>query len=339
MVSGYPDWTDAVALVGRDPDGNPVLILVDAEGRLTIPMQGEDPGGALAIVAVDADGQIIMVPRGQSGNYLSVDASGYLTTVLKGVLNGTLTTVAVDESGYLAAYVLDDESQWGDVIKVGNAELAARLGAPTTWDWRGKVLWQHDFSNGWQGTKQTTSGTGASVALAPGHTRFGGYSAKLTGGSTSGLSATVVGYGVRPPSDTLGFTTYWQQEPTPVSIRFHLHVWIDEHLIQAQIRHVFATGDYEYLDEDNTWQTLASIPAVADEYTWHCTKLVANFSSQAWVRAILDNTEVDMTQTLRKTSDPDIPDHINYGVTLYSSSGFNKAGYVDVMFITSAEPE
>ena len=65
-------------------------------------VQGSD-GATLRTLAVDASGRLIMVPRGQSGNYLDVDAAGYLTSVMKGLEGATLHTVGVDASGNLIA--------------------------------------------------------------------------------------------------------------------------------------------------------------------------------------------------------------------------------------------
>ena len=104
MSTGFPDWTRAIVLLGWD-GASFIPVLLDTDGNLNVLMRGEDGLGALHTVAVDVDGQIIMVPRGSTGNYMNVDASGFLTTILKGIDGATLRTLQVDGSGNLVALI------------------------------------------------------------------------------------------------------------------------------------------------------------------------------------------------------------------------------------------
>ena len=65
-------------------------------------------GANLRTLTVDSSGRLIMVPIGQSGYYMSVDASGNLTVILKGIDGETLRTVAVDSAGKLLAVLQGD---------------------------------------------------------------------------------------------------------------------------------------------------------------------------------------------------------------------------------------
>ena len=109
-------------LKGEKPDTSLGNVAVDASGRIIMvpygtttvagtatvtqaekdrEIQGAD-GATLRTIAVDSSGQIIMVPRGQSGNYMSVDASGYLSAILKGLgADLALHTVSVDNAGQI----------------------------------------------------------------------------------------------------------------------------------------------------------------------------------------------------------------------------------------------
>jgi len=74
-------------------------VAVDSDGIMLSRLKGYD-GSQLKDVLVDADGQIITVLRGQSGNYVAVDSSGYLTSVLKGTdADGTLRSLLTDDEG------------------------------------------------------------------------------------------------------------------------------------------------------------------------------------------------------------------------------------------------
>ena len=140
-----PDWLRGIILLGHDGEEYRVVsldedgqlgVVLKAAAEVTIPgdvsvdqndsireMQGVE-GVTLRTVAVDADGQIIMVPRGSTGNYMAVDANGYLGAILKaaaevtipgdvnvtqeastremqGAEGVTLRTVAVDANGQI----------------------------------------------------------------------------------------------------------------------------------------------------------------------------------------------------------------------------------------------
>jgi hypothetical protein len=119
----FPDFLRGIALIGKsgatylpvavDPTGQLYIVLTGAPD-VTIPgtvsvddlntlkqIQGTD-GTVYRTAKVDASGQFIMVPRGQSGNYMAVDAAGYLTAILKGLKpDASLGSIAVDASGQL----------------------------------------------------------------------------------------------------------------------------------------------------------------------------------------------------------------------------------------------
>ncbi len=99
MATGRPDYTSSTVIHGRAPSGSLVPVAVDASGNLVALIYGSD-GTVLRAVKVDTSGQLVMVPRGQSGNYMAVDAAGNLAALLKGAeAGGTLHTLLVDASG------------------------------------------------------------------------------------------------------------------------------------------------------------------------------------------------------------------------------------------------
>lgn len=121
MTTGRPDYTSSTVIRGQDPSGNLVPVAVDASGNLVALIYGSD-GSVLRAVKVDTSGQLIMVPRGQSGNYMAVDASGNLSALLKGAeAGGTLHTLLVDANGQA---VMVPRGQSGNYMAV---DLAGNL--------------------------------------------------------------------------------------------------------------------------------------------------------------------------------------------------------------------
>ena len=89
--------------------------------------------------------------------------------------------------------VVDAEDIFGKLSTIGLAELAARLGSPTTYERRGALIFADIFDSGLSKWNTDTSGAGASVALTALYASVGKYSAMLTAGSTLQKTATAIG--------------------------------------------------------------------------------------------------------------------------------------------------
>ena len=146
-----PDWLRGIVLLGRDGleyrvvgvDANGYLgVILKAAAEVTIPgdvnvtqddsirqMQGDGVGG-LQTVVVDAAGRLIMVPRGESGHYLNVDANGYLGAILKAAAEVTIPTgVEVTQAGPVTTEGTATVTQAGNVrseerrVEIGRAHV------------------------------------------------------------------------------------------------------------------------------------------------------------------------------------------------------------------------
>lgn len=311
-------------------------VLVDASGFLAALIKGEDSGSTLRNVRVDTDGQMIMVPRGQSGNYMSVDGDGYLTAILKGLQAGTLTTIGVNAEGQLECFVLDDEDQWGTVIKSGNSELAGRLGSAYTWDWRGRVLHILDFAEGLAGLSTATAGAGGAAVLSADYWQCGGYSVKLTGGSDGSRYAEVQGYAPLPPGYCFGVEAGFSCDGVPEYVYIKVEYYNATDKYTYHIRYNFATGWVQYLDADSAWQNAALVAIRTHKQDFHVLKLVCRFDllNIKIQRLLLDNTQWTATAVVPSTGDAANP-HFRYYVGVTSNSGDNDVVYVDRIILTT----
>jgi hypothetical protein len=136
-----PDWLRGFALIGRygstylpvAVDENGVLyIVLTGTPEIAIPgtvdindlntlkqIQGSD-GTQYRTAKVDANGQFIIVPRGQSGNYMAVSADGYLSAILKGVApDASLVGIKVDADGQLVVVFRGASGNYADVDSDG----------------------------------------------------------------------------------------------------------------------------------------------------------------------------------------------------------------------------
>ena len=293
-MSEQADWTRAYLLMAKDGSGNIIPLLVDASGQMYALLRGLDALGATQTVKVDADGQLYTVLRGASGVDVAVDASGFITAVLKGELAGVLTTIAVDDQGRLQAFVLDSESQWGSVLRVGNSELAGRLGSPVTYDWRGQVAYFADFSNGKGALTPTLVGTGASLTLVPTYTHYGGYSLALYGGSdATGFAHVVGGIG---PSPTLrpGFAISFCQSGAPGKLGAGIVQESGGVRSAGEARLNFLTNTVQvYNGTTGQWESLGAFTPGIDTSVFHNLKLVVDFDTLVYDHVLYDNTEYD----------------------------------------------
>ena len=313
-------------------------VLVDADGFLAALIKGADSGSVLRTVRVDSDGQIVMVPRGQSGNYMNVDANGYLTAVLKGLRDGTLTTIGVNAAGQIECFVLDAESQWGDVLQVGNADLAGRLGSCKTWDWRGNVLFANTFEHGLGNFSKGTSGTGASVTIVPDFSMWGGYSAKLIGGSTSSLRAHIYTKMGRNPTSGYGLEVAWAALSAYDYIEIQILVAVGTVSRYGFIKHTRSTGDLSVWGSDSQWHSFGTHLLENIFNAFNFLKLVIDVDTTKYVRCLLNSTVYDLSDDTLPSGSIGNRDTVSVYVYCYSTSGNNYGFLVDHVILTGNEP-
>lgn len=332
----WPDFTRATLLVGVDDDGNPVGVYVDSEGNLSALLKGETAAEALKAIRVDNDGQLIIIPRGKTGNYLDVDTSGFLTAVLKGAFAGALHTIAVDVNGRIEAFVLDSESQWGSVIRVGNSELAARLGGAVAFDWRGQVYYVHDFSDGKGGLYCTTSGAGASAVIDSEFKMRGGFSLKLTGGSDSSRYAKAQGIVGRNPSSRLGFLVAVSSWAETTDIILRARPTTTRYI--GVLRYNWGFQRLSYLDGAGVYQTIGTVNCQVYPYVFNSFKVVIDVSTFKYVRALVNDTEFDLSTYDLETDAAGYPGTCEYEILTTSRSGENDYNHIDHIVLTVNEP-
>lgn len=134
MSSGKPDWYTSAVLTGKY-DIQFLPVAVDGEGNIKAVLQGSSliagdvnatdlntikqiqgiEGATYRTIAVDSLGQLIAVMKSAAGNNVLVDASGFLSAVLKGTYSAPGDkNIAVDGDGRLIAMV---KALYGSTVK------------------------------------------------------------------------------------------------------------------------------------------------------------------------------------------------------------------------------
>lgn len=334
----YPDFTNVVLLSGVDGDGYQVAVLLDESGQMYTVLRGVDALGNPQSVKVDVDGQLYTVLQGASGVAVGVDANGFLTTVLKGIRDGTLTTISVDGAGRIEAFVVDSESQWGDVLKVGNADLAARLGSLQTWDWRGSTLFSTNFDKGNGFLIENPVGTGSLVAIDPTYWVTGGYSLKMLGGSDGSRTTYVAGTIGHPPSARIGFQVAYSIIGDPETITLEVKRWKSGKTYYARLRHNQDNYDLEYQNSGGAYVKLRDAFTPTEDNAFSYFKVVCDMDMLTYTRALYSGYEDDLTAQSLLQSGTGYYDAIVFTLTVVSRSGQNDGIYLDHILITANEP-
>ena len=379
-----PDGYRVVTLVGVESDGTPQVVQLDGTGRIVAVIQGEiegitgpvdvtqtdsvreiqgSDGSTLRTVKLDANGQIIMVPRGQSGNYMSVDASGFLTSVMKGEYSGTPTTLAVDSSGNIVAVVkgdyggvpktlttdadgrlqivpYDPDDIWGNAIALGNAELAAVISPAHRYDRRGNLVLLDDFSGGLQGWIAAYTGTGGAAVVSTVAARSAPYSIKLTTGQNAAGNANISKYWPKPSTGRLGLEVSFAAVSTDpeVRLRFYHYDGANYHLFS--IKYDFTDQDLQYLDNAAAWHTVASSLAFYPNYTsFNTMKLVVNLANNTYERAMMNSGEYDLAGIDALTVVSATAPYLAFVVFADGDNSANYTVYIDDVILTQNEPE
>ena len=317
---------------------NSVDVAVDASGFLSAILKGAEAGGTLHNVLVDASGQIIMVPRGSSGNYLDVDANGYLSAILKGIHDSTLTTIHVDANGRIDAFLMDGSDQWGQTLRIGNAELAARLNPLHAYDWRGNVLWSTDFSHGIPSGPEVTTGDGASITVSPEYWLTGGYSMKLVGGSTLSNGAAKWFRLPTSPATRLGLEVSFSITPDCAWFGIHLGLDVGANRYGFAIGIDLSTDDIEYKDSAGSYVKYSDVVFVCNANNFHKLKMVVNIETCKYERFLFQGVEYDIDNLAGQSVAAAGYDYIDLIVDLVGREGYNDTAYVDSVVVTNNEP-
>ncbi|MDP2325080.1 MAG: hypothetical protein Q8N51_13770, partial [Gammaproteobacteria bacterium] len=350
LVNVKVDVDGQLVIVPRGATGN--YLNVDANGYLgailkaaaevTIPggvdvtqtstlrqVQGKD-GVTYRDLKVDASGQIIMVPRGQSGNYLAVDASGFMTTVIKGDYAGALRTVKLDDQGRLSAFVVDTTDQWGKMLNLGNAELAARIvGWPVSYDRRGQVFGCENFDHGW-GDFVPHTYLGGSAALHPVQPLQGGYCVKLSTPAVASSYAYIVSMLPAPaPSLTIGLSCFLAMETGFDYLQLLFYYNREPVSYNASIKLTHTDSKIWLYNAAGGWTNIGTYPSeTAGNTWWHYLKIVFDLSTLKYKRVIFMGNEMDVSGVEIETSTTEYT-ACGINIKLVGVASYPAACYVD----------
>jgi len=141
---------------------------------------------------------------------------------------------------------------WGEGIDL--KELAVRLGAVSTYDRRGEIIWYDDFESGLAKWTAGLSGIGASAALSVASSLRGNFSLKLVAGSDANRFSQVTHIIAAPKyTNPWGVEVAWALDSNVEEAQFLLDAYTGSVVIHWGVRSVIATGQTAILTAAGVW--------------------------------------------------------------------------------------
>ncbi len=268
-----------------------------------------------------------------------VGSDGSLYAVLQGDYDGVLKTVKLDSAGRISAFVIDSSDAWGQLLAVGNAELAARLGSLIEYDRRGQVVSQTSFENGWGVWRTAVLGSGTTVALDPTVARHGGYSVKCTGG---GISTSDVKLFTRMPVlpvATVGLSAFFS---IPGEARYlELVIQYDDaaNRPQGRCRYDVAAETLSIVNSSGAWIEVAtSITINKNKHSFNYMKLVIDGDNDTYFRLVFNDLEIDLSSYATQILVTVDYSHFYLGIWAFNREDQADITYLDCAVVTVNEP-
>lgn len=222
---------------------------------------------------------------------------------------------------------------------ISREELAARLGSISTFDRRGEIIFKEDFENGnlktWTSGTLTGSGTGGEATISNAKSLSGQRSCRITTGNVSGDDWTIK-----------------RRIIVPFVSRFGLElasILPSSNLGYFRMDLVYYTGTVYYagglyydgtnLKYYNTGGTYTTIEALAlnTGSIFHRFKLVLDFLTHKYVRAIVDNNFYDLSSYLLYTTASANSPYLDIQILVANGAAANVSFYVDDIIVTQNE--
>lgn len=222
---------------------------------------------------------------------------------------------------------------------VGNlGELAARLGALSTYDRRGLVLWQDDFSHGVYSWVHATYGTGGAIKMVADCFHRGGFGLHITAGSDDAHCAKIAKHLAPMYLDKWGFEVTFRVWDTWDNVRLAFHYFTGALAVQGRVRLHKTENEIQYKDSDGNYTKLDTCPSVSSTYTRFSTaKLVIDASAQEYIRFAINNDLYDMKDIALYTETDTTEPYIEAEVRFEGREGHNDRIVIDNVIITTGE--
>lgn len=220
-----------------------------------------------------------------------------------------------------------------------DAELAVRLGAASSIDRLGNVIFFDDFSDGKEAFYTKAVGTGAEIAISSQYFKHSGFSLMLKSGDDITDTALAVVYLSGPKPSKTGIETCFSFNSNVDHILFIVRGDTETLHFYAGIELDLINDKLQYRDSGEVYQDIAPLRWVTVHFNmFHILKLVIDPVTGYYVRLIFDNIIYDLSSYNFATEAASDYPRLFPKVEVYSKNGVNGTVYLDNVIITRNEP-
>lgn len=219
------------------------------------------------------------------------------------------------------------------------AELAARLGAPTLFDRRGAMLWFETFEHGIDHLNVIEQGTGSEVKLVNHPVYLAPFGVNFYTGTTADSYSGIVPRFDVPSSNRIAVALLFKPAPLTQALYVQIIRYYTWGILVAQIVYDNQAHTLAIRLQGNVSQIIAS--GLSDYDTignFVHLKLVADFDAKTYIRTILSGVEYDL-------SDYDLDQGVyvqapSLAISVYHRSSLLAVAdlWIDDVIVTSNEP-
>jgi len=223
--------------------------------------------------------------------------------------------------------------------QIDSGELAARLGSIDTFDRRGNIVWMDDFESPTLKWAETSVGAGNSKEYSAARSFMGSTSMKLTTGAVEDNALSIEKMFSLPSSTKMGLEARIFMETEDTYADLLLYGYSGGRLYFGQVR-------WSFTDETFSYYNSAGNPVVlktdafneTGEETWMPIKLVIDYSTLKYVRAIFGRDEYDLSAQSLPSFALARVDSVLIVVTVTAAADAASVIYVDNVIFTQTEP-
>lgn len=269
---------------------------------------------------------------------VAVDEDGTLYAVLQGEYEGELQTIMLDDEGRITAFIIDSIDAWGNLLSIGNAELAARLGSPITFERSGSTQLMETFECGTQRWNFATSGADPEYGLAVAVSSHGGYALRLVGGSTADYYCLAQMKQHMVHQGKIGMSCKFCIPGACESTCMYLILYDGANVHEARVRYRAVAHKLDIYDGLTGWTEVADALGMASEdWAWNQWKFVIDPATYHYVRVLFNNQLVDVSDHTYYHTGNLAGSKMWVKIYVYSRDGENDVLYVDDVILTAAE--
>jgi len=223
--------------------------------------------------------------------------------------------------------------------QIDQGELAARLGSINTYDRRGNIVFMEDFEGALFNWDQVNAGVGAGSVLSAVYSRHGSQAAQLTAGSGANNYTLIEKLWPMPISTQIGLEASFTTDANLGRVVIDVGIYDGTNLYSAT-GGVDITADVAYIIDPIAGGVpfTAALGLTSSNYLFHTLKLVFDYSTHSWMRAMFDNYSFNASAYNVVTALSAITPRMLIGIWAINAGAGNPVIYVDDVILTQNEP-